>query len=108
MMSTDPAPAPQASFSAGTFARITGRVQGVNYRNATKRQADELSLVGWVRNTEEAAVEVLVGGDGPAVDSLLSWCRSGPRRAEVESVDKREATVEELESLPADGFVVLR
>lgn len=108
MMSTDPAAQPQSTFGTGTFARITGKVQGVNYRNAAKRQADELSLVGWVSNTDDGAVELLVGGDGPAVDSLLAWCRRGPRRAEVDSVDTREAAAEELESLPGSGFIVRR
>lgn len=108
MMSTEPAPEPQGTIRTGTLARVTGTVQGVNYRNAAKRQADELSLLGWVRNTDDGAVELLIGGDGPAVDSLLAWCRRGPRRAEVDAVDEREASVEELESLPGSGFVVRR
>lgn len=108
MMSTEPTPESHRAISTGTFARVTGTVQGVNYRNAAKRQADELGLVGWVRNTDDGAVELLVGGDGPAVDSLLAWCRRGPRRAAVESVDKRKAAAEQLDSLPDSGFIVRR
>ncbi|NDK31326.1 acylphosphatase [Nesterenkonia haasae] len=95
-------------FSAGTSVTVTGTVQGVNYRNSAKRQADELGLVGWVRNTPDEAVELLIGGDGPAVDSFISWCAKGPRRAEVTSVDTREATDEELQTLPRAGFEVRR
>lgn len=96
------------SFSTGRFARITGRVQGVNYRNSTKRQADELGLVGWVANTDDGAVELVVGGEGPAVDLLLNWCKKGPKRAEVSEVDDREASSEELADLPESGFEVRR
>lgn len=95
-------------FSTGRFARITGRVQGVNYRASAREQAEDLGLTGWVRNTGDAAVEVLVGGEGPAVDSLIRWCRSGPRRARVENVEIREADAEELATLPASGFAIRR
>ncbi|RJN31835.1 acylphosphatase [Nesterenkonia natronophila] len=98
----------ESQFSAGTSVRVTGRVQGVNYRNSAKRQADELGLVGWVRNTGDGAVELLIGGDGPAVDSLISWCGKGPKRAEVTAVDTREASAEELQALPQEGFEVRR
>lgn len=83
-------------------------MQGVNYRNSTKRQADELGLVGWVRNTSGGAVELLIGGEGPAVDSLITWCRTGPQRAEVTEVADRPASEEELSSLPGAGFEVRR
>lgn len=106
-MSTEEA-APEPGFSTGTSARITGHVQGVNYRSSTRRKAEELGLVGWVRNTDDGDVELLVGGSGPGVDSLLSWCRKGPKRAEVEAVEQREAVAEELKTLPDSGFEVRR
>lgn len=96
------------SFSTGTFARITGTVQGVNYRASAREQAQDLELTGWVRNTGDGAVELLVGGEGPAVDALLRWCRSGPRRAHVEDVETREAETEELTTLPESGFEIRR
>lgn len=107
-MSTEEAPTGNNVPGTGTFARVTGKVQGVNYRNATKRQADELGLVGWVSNTDDGAVELLVGGAGPMVEALLSWCRRGPKRAEVDSVEDREAAAEELKTLPDSGFEVRR
>lgn len=96
------------TFSTGTFARISGRVQGVNYRNTTKQRADELGLTGWVRNTDDGAVELLVGGDAPEVQALLKWCHRGPKRAEVTGVDSRAASAEELTSLQESGFEVRR
>lgn len=50
--------------STGTFARVTGRVQGVSYRASAKAEADEFGLIGWVRNTADGAVELLTGGEG--------------------------------------------
>lgn len=107
-MTTDDAPTSQRGYSSGTLARITGTVQGVNFRKSTKRQADELGVVGWVRNTDDGAVELLAAGSGPEVDKLLAWCRRGPKRAEVESVETREAAAEELNTLPGSGFAVRR
>lgn len=92
--------------STGTFTRVTGRVQGVSYRASAKAEADEFGLTGWVRNTADGAVELLIGGEGPAVDAVLRWCHSGPRGATVEDVDSREASAEELRTLPEIGFEV--
>lgn len=91
-----------------TFARITGRVQGVNYRNTTKRTADQLGLNGWVRNTQDGAVELVASGDQQAIEALLTWCHQGPKRAEVAAVDSRPAHADELGTLPNDGFEVRR
>ncbi|GGE64414.1 acylphosphatase [Nesterenkonia cremea] len=94
--------------STGTFARITGRVQGVAYRASAKDEADELGLIGWVRNTDDSAVELLVAGEGPAVDSLLRWTEDGPAAAQVSSVETREASEQELQTLPQAGFEIRR
>lgn len=94
--------------STGTFARITGRVQGVAFRASAKEEADELGLVGWVRNTDDGAVELLVGGEGPAVEALLRWAEEGPAAAEVSSLEAREADEQELQTLPDTGFEIRR
>lgn len=94
--------------TTGTHAQITGRVQGVAYRAAAKAEADDLGLIGWVRNTSDGAVELLVGGDGPAVDALLRWAAKGPEAADVDDVEQREATEQDLASLPQAGFEIRR
>lgn len=94
--------------TAGTHAVVTGRVQGVSYRAAAKAEADDLGLIGWVRNTSDGAVELLVGGAGPAVDALLRWAEHGPESAKVTDLQQREATEEDLASLPPSGFVIRR
>ena len=78
-----------------------GRVQGVFFRDATRRRADASGVAGWVSNRPDGAVEAVFEGDSAAVDQLVDFCRSGPSRAEVESVDVVE---EEPEGL--SGFEV--
>ncbi|GAA1136924.1 acylphosphatase [Nesterenkonia lutea] len=97
-----------SGWTTGTHATITGQVQGVSFRAAAKAEADDLGLIGWVRNTSSGGVELLIGGAGPAVDSLLRWAEHGPESAEVTGLDEREATAEELESLPDSGFEIRR
>ncbi|WP_136090090.1 acylphosphatase [Auritidibacter ignavus] len=97
-----------SQFSTGRFVRVTGTVQGVNFRNSAKRQADELSLAGWVANTDDGAVELVVAGNETAVNSLVDWCHTGPQRAEVTGVEDREASDQQLAELPGSGFQVRR
>jgi acylphosphatase len=67
-------------------AVVTGRVQGVGYRYATREQAGQLGISGWVRNLPSGQVEVLAQGPGPAVDALIAWLERGPRWASVSRV----------------------
>ena len=78
-----------------------GRVQGVFFRDTIRRRADASGVAGWVSNRPDGAVEAVFEGDPAAVDQLVDFCRSGPSRAEVESVDVVE---EEPEGL--SGFEV--
>jgi acylphosphatase len=74
---------------AGTRAvhvRISGRVQGVGYRDWTERKATALGLSGWVRNRADGDVEAVFGGPAEAVDAMLAACREGPRLARVNAV----------------------
>jgi len=65
---------------------IKGKVQGVWFRASTKQQAEILSVVGWVRNTEEGDVEGVFQGSKENVDKLIQWCHRGPRFAHVTEV----------------------
>ncbi len=66
---------------------VRGVVQGVGFRASCARQADSLSVTGWVRNRWDGSVEALFEGDAAAVDRLVDWCRTGPSRAEVTEVE---------------------
>lgn len=68
-------------------AWVSGRVQGVNFRNAAKQVADQLRVTGWVRNLEDGRVEAVFEGDRDAVHQMLTWCTRGPPAARVEKVD---------------------
>jgi len=67
--------------------RCFGRVQGVFYRASTKEKADELGLLGWVKNEPEGTVLIHVEGTKENVDELINWCRRGPQFARVDKVD---------------------
>ena len=75
---------------------VHGRVQGVFFRDTTRRIATSRGLGGWVRNAPDGTVEAVFEGDAEAVESMVRWCREGPRGALVERV---EVSDEEPEGL---------
>ena len=74
------------------LVRVTGRVQGVFYRDTCRREAQSCGVAGWVTNREDGSVEAAFEGPRDAVESMISWCRRGPSHA---SVDRVEVTEEE-------------
>jgi acylphosphatase len=80
---------------------VSGRVQGVFFRDTARRRAEAAGVAGWVENRADGAVEAVFEGDAAAVDELVDFCQRGPSRAEVASV---EVTDEEPEGLT--GFQV--
>lgn len=69
---------------------IEGRVQGVWFRESTRRRAGSLGVFGWVKNRPDGTVEAIMEGDADAVKSLADWCREGPPGAGVTAVHERE------------------
>ena len=70
--------------------RVTGRVQGVAYRDSTRVEAERLGVRGWVRNDYDGSVTGHLEGAAEAVDALVEWCRSGPSAARVRDLAVRE------------------
>lgn len=66
---------------------VHGRVQGVFFRDTTRRMAQSRGVAGWVANRPDGAVEAVFEGEPDAVESMLRFCREGPPRAEVERVE---------------------
>ena len=66
---------------------VTGRVQGVWFRDSTRRQADALGISGWVRNLHDGRVEAVFEGSSDAVEAALTYVRTGPPGARVDHVD---------------------
>jgi acylphosphatase len=79
---------------------IKGRVQGVFFRESTRRVAESLGITGHAINLPDGDVEVLACGEQPALDELAAWLKKGPRMAQVTSVMAQDSEVAE----PA-GFV---
>lgn len=65
---------------------VKGDVQGVFFRATAKKIADKLMLTGWIKNTREGNVEVIVTGDEQQLNEFISWCKQGPEKATVEDV----------------------
>jgi acylphosphatase len=78
---------------------VRGRVQGVGFRWFVHREASELELKGWVRNTEDGDVEVVVAGGEPALNELRNSLRRGPRGSRVDKVIEHPLVESEGENL---------
>ena len=70
-----------------TRARVTGRVQGVTYRQWCRQEARRLHLDGWVRNRPDGTVEVWAQGTPTSVERLIDWLWQGPPFADVTGVE---------------------
>lgn len=66
--------------------KITGIVQGVNFRSTARETAKSLGLAGFAKNLPDASVEILVQGSEDAIASFISWCHQGPTAAKVKNV----------------------
>lgn len=78
---------------------VTGRVQGVWFRDGCRERARAEGLGGFARNCIDGTVEVELEGPKPAVERVVAWCRVGPARAQVDSV-----YVERIEPVGEPGF----
>jgi acylphosphatase len=70
--------------------RVTGRVQGVFFRDSTRQVARKLDLTGYAKNNPDGSVEVVACGRAEALHSLADWLRSGPPMASVTNVETTE------------------
>ena len=67
---------------------IKGRVQGVWFRDSTRKEALRLGVTGWVKNRSDGHVEMLAEGPEERVKELVAWCHHGPSNAIVSAVDE--------------------
>jgi len=73
---------------------VHGRVQGVFFRDSTRRRAQQHGVAGWVSNRSDGAVEAVFEGESDAVERLVRFMRDGPRGADVQRVEVFEEEVE--------------
>lgn len=65
---------------------VSGRVQGVYFRDTCRDRARAERVVGWVRNRSDGTVEAEFEGSSEAVGAMVAWCHAGPPRARVDGV----------------------
>ena len=82
--------------------KIIGTVQGVFFRDFTRRKAEELCLVGWVKNMPDGSVESLISGNDEDINSMVAWFHSGSPQSSVIKVITEEVTT----SPDSDRFVI--
>jgi acylphosphatase len=66
--------------------RVKGEVQGVFFREETKKKANSLSLAGFIRNEPDGSVYIEAEGEETLLDDLVLWCKEGPQLAKVEDL----------------------
>jgi acylphosphatase len=71
------------TMKARAHVYISGRVQGVFFRNSVTDLAERLGVTGWVRNLSDGRVEALLEGEKVHVEEVLEFCRRGPPGAYV-------------------------
>ncbi len=76
---------------------VHGSVQGVFFRDTTRRLAEQHGVHGWVRNNWDGTVEAVFEGDDDAVERLVAFAHEGPRGAQVEAVEVSDEEPEGLE-----------
>jgi acylphosphatase len=82
---------------------VSGKVQGVYYRQSAKQKAVELGLTGFVKNMPDGSVMLIATGSKEQLEILVDWCRKGPPAARVADVK-----VMEEETHHYDGFTISR
>ena len=85
---------------------VSGRVQGVFYRESTRQQAEALKLRGAVRNLRDGRVEVQVAGDEQSVASLIKWLKTGPKLAKVSNIEVIDMPSESAERFHGGRFEI--
>lgn len=76
---------------------VSGKVQGVFYRQSTRELATALDLKGHVKNLPDDTVEIIATGEDEQIEKLLKWCRMGPPKAQVTDVIIKELPLKMFE-----------
>lgn len=78
--------------------QVTGRVQGVFFRQSTRAEAQRLGLTGYARNNADGSVSIEAEGPAEALDALAAWCQQGPPAARVDRVEVSRGAVQGYDS----------
>jgi acylphosphatase len=83
---------------------VSGRVQGVYFRQTTCEKATTLQVTGRVRNMADGTVEIRATGEEKNLEQLIRWCHQGPPRAVVNKVSVTDAPLENFASFEIQRF----
>ena len=72
---------------------VTGRVQGVFFRQSTRVMAIKNNVNGWVRNLDDGRVEIIAEGEKQNIGNLVNWCKTGPANSRVDEFELSEENV---------------
>lgn len=76
---------------------ISGKVQGVFFRQSTKEIAIAIGILGQVQNLADGSVNIVATGSKEQLDRLVNWCRKGPEKASVKEIEIKEITSQHFE-----------
>jgi acylphosphatase len=83
---------------------VSGKVQGVFYRQSTKEKAISLNITGSVMNKKNGDVEIVATGLKEKLDELIDWCHQGPPKAVVKNVIVKELPLQSFERFIIQRF----
>ena len=72
---------------------VTGRVQGVFFRQSTRVMAIKNNVNGWVHNLDDGRVEIIAEGEKQNIGNLVNWCKTGPANSRVDEFELSEENV---------------
>lgn len=78
--------------------KITGKVQGVFFRQSIKEKAEKLDLMGFVQNKPDGSVYIEIEGEGAVLNNFLKWCRQGSDFSKVEKIEIQESSIKNFEN----------
>ena len=76
---------------------VSGRVQGVFYRQSTREKAVALNITGKIKNLPDENVEIIATGNKEQLEKLVDWCRQGPPKAQVRNLIVKEIDVQHFD-----------
>ena len=88
----------QSSMKKSVHIKIHGIVQGVFFRKYASIRANELGILGWVRNADDGTVEIDAEGMPESLDAFVSWCHRGQGKAVVNKVTVTESSLKNFTS----------
>lgn len=75
---------------------VSGKVQGVFYRQSTREKAAQLGITGFVKNMPDDTVYILATGTKEQLDEFTAWCKQGPPKASVNNIDVKELSLQQF------------